>query len=915
MDEQFSAAQDMIYDLILNTNKEKFTKDEFDATFKEAVMAQQSIAKLSHLGQKDLTEEEIDKIKRYIRSKTTVVMHRGVTVVDSDLNHKSWIKSIEDHSYWSRYYKYLKKNKKWPVSSLASIDNSTDKILDLLGNPKDKNNFFRRGLVMGDIQSGKTACYTAICNKATDAGYDIIIVLAGMIEDLRIQTQGRLDTEYIGKDSRFFEGINKRGQNIGVAKYDKNLLSAIPVTTVESDFKKAVADGNGIRLHHLNGTALFVVKKNKSVLDNLIEWLSDSCKEDADALNKTVLLIDDEADNASVNTADPDENPKAINGCIRTLLKMFERKSYLAITATPFANIFIDPDVSDNEMVGDDLFPRDFIQVLDVPSNYIGAKKIFSDEGEYRDRVKLIDVDDAEEKLPIKHKKTDIFDSLPKDLEEALNYFVLVNAVRDYRGELKAHRSMMIHMSRFTDIHGEIGDVVNGWLTTVKNDLRSYSKQGSSKAEKASKFIKALHNVFDNFNLESIAGISWEQLLHDYLKNAVLDIKVVIRNSQNKDDLLDYSSSEEGLRVIAIGGNSFSRGLTLEGLCVSYFYRHASAYDTMLQMGRWFGYRDGYEDLWYIWVDNETKNWYYKINDSVEELKADLREMARHNRAPKDFGIRIRHSAAGLLITARNKMKTASKISTGLSKMYIETPRIYLDQVEYNKKVLSEFVDKLTAQAFGNLKELEYHSGQKNYWEEVPRREIVQLLTDFQTAHWSYNFVSDHLKQYIGDLENYEYWDVCIVNGGSEEYNGFEKIKVQKSSRTVDIDPQNSNIIRVGGSKVRIATGEITQIGLTRAQCEYVEDEYNKNNDEDKNKNVPAKFYMIKDRNPVLYIHVIHPKLSKDSLSVNLPETIFGLGIGMPDTGSGYEKYDYYYNKVEQDLFVKAQNGEEDIEE
>ena len=126
----------------------------------------------------------------------------------------------------------------------------------------------------------------------------------------------------------------------------------------------------------MNTTVVFVIKKNKSILNNLIRWLKSNNADTRGVISKSLLLSDDEADNASVNTNDPEKDPTAINKAIRELLKLFRQSSYLGITATPYANIFINPD-NEDEMRGDDLFPRDFIYALSPPTNYIGAEDIF----------------------------------------------------------------------------------------------------------------------------------------------------------------------------------------------------------------------------------------------------------------------------------------------------------------------------------------------------------------------------------------------------------------------------------------------------------------------------------------------------------------------------------------------------------
>ena len=214
-----------------------------------------------------------------------------------------------------------------------------------MGDPKSEDDFQRRGLVLGDVQSGKTATYTAICNKAADTGYRVIIVLAGMMENLRRQTQERLDAEFSGRKSEYFLDPTKkeiRNEPVGVGRYGTSKRVA-SFTSVVKDFDINVLKSNDLSLLSVSDPVVFVVKKNKYILNNLIRWLRNNNTVLEQKIDLPMLLIDDEADNASVNTNPEDEDPTKINEAIRTLLALFRKASYLGITATPYANIFIDP--------------------------------------------------------------------------------------------------------------------------------------------------------------------------------------------------------------------------------------------------------------------------------------------------------------------------------------------------------------------------------------------------------------------------------------------------------------------------------------------------------------------------------------------------------------------------------------------
>ena len=272
-----------------------------------------------------------------------------------------------------------------------------------------------------------------------------------------------------------------------------------------------------------------------------------------------MLLIDDEADNASVNTKKNDEDPTTINKCIRKLLTVFTRSTYVAFTATPYANIFINPD-SEDEMINDDLFPKDFIYSLDPPTNYIGASKIFSDSGSYR--YMIHNNDDCEKYIPINHKKDFVPEGLPLSLKEAICSFFITNAIRDLRGEGYTHRSMLINASRFISIQGEIADLVENY---VRNYIVVYKNYGNlGKIAESHEEIIFTKKVYETYflNLKAVGRgdmFTWENV-QKQLSKSCQPIVVKTVNGANSSASLNYEINNEfGLRVIAIGGFSLSR--------------------------------------------------------------------------------------------------------------------------------------------------------------------------------------------------------------------------------------------------------------------------------------------------------------------------------------------------------------------
>jgi hypothetical protein len=718
-----------------------------------------------------VSDQEFKEIISRLRQTLIIQMDVGIYINDRNNGHQSWLPSKRadfDFFFWNRYKKYLEEVKHWNPRVTTNLGKVSDEILDLCGDPAE-NHFAIKGLVLGDVQSGKTANYTALCNKAADTGYRIIIILAGMQENLRKQTQERLDAECTGRKSEYYldpkaeQGI--KNQPVGVGRYGIN-KKIVAFTSVTKDFDSGILRNNNLGIENVNCPVVLVVKKNKRILNNLIKWLLDNNTQNSHGqIELPLMLIDDEADNASVNTKDPDVQPAAINDCIRRLLLLFSKTTYLGITATPFANIFIDPENDD------DLFPADFIYALSAPTNYIGADRIFGDNGDYYGVLEEIDIDKLEKYFPSKHKKEHIVTGLPEDLYEAAYYFLLTNAIRDYRGDVKEHRSMMVHISLYTNVQNQIAEILNVWLEQIKSDLRNYSQLPLKQAEKI-KNISALHLVWDKYDLTSVAGIEWSDLLKNYLYRAVAPIDVRAVNMKTGAASLDYfNHKNDGLRVIAVGGNSLSRGLTLEGLCVTYFHRNTKMYDTLLQMGRWFGYRPNYGDIVKVWMSPEAIDWYGQITRATAELKDEITSMRNAHQTPRDFGLKVRQDPGALIVTARNKMRTATDITcpVTVSGNLLETPRLKASRsiLAENEKVFKDFVNSLSVSG-ERLCDEERTKGHY-YWEHVPSESVAQLLLDFETNPWHLSFNGRALAEFIQNHVWSSGWDVVLINSGTGE--------------------------------------------------------------------------------------------------------------------------------------------------
>ncbi|MBW5444746.1 endonuclease [Cohnella sp. CFH 77786] len=847
-----------------------------------------------------VSEEEFQQIIRNLKATLPITMDVGVYITDPSDDYQSWLPARRaeiDFFYWNRYRRYLEDVKGWNVRVTSNLDKVSSEIVDLTGDPKSNKSWFRRGLVIGDVQSGKTANYTAICNKAADVGYKVIIVLTGTLESLRKQTQERLDKEFAGRLSKHLLGIKGKQviRNVfdGVGKIDASKRIAA-FTSVLYDFNSTILNSNDLTLKNISEPALFVVKKNKTVLRSLESWLVANNEDSNGKIDLPLLLIDDEADNASVNTRKDDEDPTAINAAICSILGRFYQAAYLGITATPFANIFINP-----EAVGDkaeNLFPKDFIYVLSPPSNYIGADAIYGDSPQYAHCLEKINSDEIEQYFPFSHKKDHEVEELPPSLYEALAYFLLTNAVRDLRGDVTEHRSMLVNVSRFTDVQVGTKDVINTWLNQLQSDLRNYAAL-DEKDSLGIRSIRYLRQVWEKHGLGDKAGISWIEIQKNYMYKAIAPIEVRAVNQKTGAASLDYyNHREKGFRVIAVGGNSLSRGLTLEGLCVSYFYRKSQMYDTLLQMGRWFGYRPKYDDLFKVWMTKDAIDWYGYITAAANELKDEISIMNRDQQTPKEFGLKVRQDPNSLIVTARNKMRTGTLVSRPItvSGKLLETPRLKSNPgvLAENERIFKAFVASLGTVGY----ETKVKQNGK-MWSGISKEIVADLLRSFETHQWHLSFQGRALAEFIDNSPDLNEWDVFLPFGSIEEDHELEGangiIKMQREERTVD---EVNGMIRIMGTKVRVGSGGCTRAGLSDDEIDKAEKSFRHATGK---RNVPDSAYLIKGRKPLLMLHVIKTKQDEEQPhNDKIPDTLYAIGIGLPGDGS-VRTANYVVNLVE----------------
>jgi hypothetical protein len=844
-------------------------------------------------------EGEYQEIIRRLHAKLAIQMDTGIALTSE--TYVPWLlakKASIDPFYWQRFQTFLQR-REWPPRVISTFDRVTDDILDLLQDPTKDGPWKRRGLVIGDVQSGKTATYTALCCKAADAGYRLIILLTGTLESLRRQTQERLDEGFVGLDSSGELTKIKKSRAVGVGLIDSRKSAGV-FTSRAKYFSRSLLNALGVRLDAFNIPVLVVVKKNKRILENLEKWLSDFNANQRGTIDAPLLLIDDEADSASVNTNPLGVDPTQINQRIRALLRLFTRSSYLGFTATPFANIFIDPD-TEHEMLGDDLFPRDFIYTLDSPTNYVGPTALFGDQPQF-DLLRT--VEDAYATFPLRHKMDLRVGSLPETLVAALFSFLLANAIRDLRGEGPTHRSMIVNVSRFTSVQDQVASVLHETLATIQQDIRNYSQLSPEQALKNTSLASA-NEVWDREY--SKAGFSWLMVQHSLL-NSVLPVTVKAINQRTGAASLDYASHKEsGLRVIAVGGNSLSRGLTLEGLCTSYFFRNSQMYDTLLQMGRWFGYRDGYADLCRLWITDEAAQWYAHITSATEELRDEVKRMRQQHATPLDFGLKVRAHPDSLLVTAQNKMRQAKTMERviSLSGRLLETARLKsnTNSLLANRSALTRFLDRLQNAGLNSEKS---NSG-NTIWRGVPKDLVASFLRDFDVHPLNVAFQTGDLASYLGSTPEprLRTWDV-VVPGGSGEPVKIGPVTVSASKRKM-VDDQNGMLL-VSGTKARVGSRGIEKEGLDISEVKRIEEDFKRLNP---GKSISDKTYRMARSRPLLMTHVLSPN---DPIAG--VEDIVALGLSFPqfDDSDVAKRVIYRVNLVEWRSILE-QEVDDDLQE
>lgn len=738
------------------------------------------------------------------------------STLKNNFDHIDWLDSQrkKDWRYWGRLQRYLER--RLSIEVVDSLDRSTDGILELLEDPLRAGSWDRRGLVVGHVQSGKTSSYSALICKAADAGYKIIIVLAGMHNNLRSQTQIRLEEAFLGYET---SPNREPGNPIGVFWEDSDPSIHPHCATTRADkgdFNAAVARHFSISPEERPW--LFVVKKNKSVLTKLLKWIRSPHVADAtdpETGRKVVtklplLVIDDEADHASVDTGEqvfdaegvPDENhqPKAINSLIRQILHSFSKSAYVGYTATPFANIFIHRG-GETRLEGPDLFPQSFIKNISAPSNYVGPARVFGLRGPdgrmgglplSRDIKDHVSADGETGWMPPKHNKTHepLYGGMPvvpPSLRKAIGSFVLACAARVCRGQGNEHSSMLVHVTRFTDVQDAVMFQVEEEMAQMRRRLTRKVDHEELTARLRNlwkeDFVPTSQKIAEEapeaFEEQKIP--SWEEI-EAVLPTVVSDIIVKTVNGNAKDALDYVEHGEKGLKVIAVGGDKLARGLTLEGLCVSYFVRTTKMYDTLMQMGRWFGYRPGYLDLCRLYTTAELVKWFGHIADASEELREEFDQMAAAGATPWEYGLKV-ESHPVLLVTSPLKMRTAKTLSLSYSGSMSQTIS-FLGEVPSQKGNMDATKALLSAVGEPHVRgPVRKRAGTEDSWKRsvlwdgVDAEQILDFLRAYRTPPGAERANTAVMAEFIDQMNavgELKKWTVALVAEGRNGASAYE---------------------------------------------------------------------------------------------------------------------------------------------
>ena len=818
------------YSLILESCRlKRNTKEKFGTSLSKEKIVKLVDSELDFYSE-DLTEDEINIYKEKIQK---ILFHEKDRFIGSHTSivlkeNQDWIKDRKsnenfDDYYYDRYESYI--SKKFDMATISENDEVTDFILNNLGDPLQRNSFSSRGLVVGSVQSGKTLNFTGLINKAADHGYKFIVVLTGIHNILREQTQERIDDGFIGMTTGGNIGFVHSNKKSGVGKIAFTPeKKPFPLTTFDYDFNKIKSE-SGSNLEQIKSPVIAVIKKNKAVLESLIKWIDSEHDVDLDnqiRMDSPILIIDDEADNASVNTSE--KKVTTINNLIKELLNRFNKKAYVGYTATPFANIFIKTTQNDESIESDDLFPRNFITKLDFPTNYVGPDNFFGSDEKRNDNLVNYFSDNEQNRHLIIDKDNDCFEvtSLSEELKKAIRNYILVLACRNHRNDGDGHNSMLINFHYRTLLIKSMKSHISEYVHDIKKALKAF---GSLPLEQGRKNT-LINDIYETYR---------DEFLNKNIKDSYQDIQKFLYKSVAKIDILAIHNKGDSIvydkdgskYIIAIGGYSLGRGFTLEGLSVTFLSRQTATMDTLLQMGRWFGYRDGYDDICRLYLNVGSYANYIDTVTSLNELYDMLLVMKAKNKTPLNFGLAVREHPGGIKVTAANKRRSAKSSVRYISfrGTKYQASRLSLD--EKNREINYNSVINLFSELKSSNNPLPISGYDNNiYFKNISIETISKFVNKFiepETFANQEGYLRKYLDQNHEDMK--DNWKVVFLSRvqSSPDLTGEEAkisidldadISLKPNARTVTTKREE-----MGGSKLEnVATIGNSQIGNSQEE-------------------------------------------------------------------------------------------------
>lgn len=754
-------------------------------------------------------------------------------------------KRIIKEDRFNLYKKYLIHQGKG--NSIEQLESETFKILDSCHNPKIKNRLWdRRGLVYGNVQSGKTANFIGLINRAFDHGYQIVIVLTGVTEDLRRQTQLRVNSGVLGIQS---------GDDKGIAQFDdfKYLEKIKSSTSVNYDLS-TTADWRNHNIT-LSEKSIWVIKKNPKILEALIFWLHEQRLGlgNDKIFNVPFLIIDDEADNASIQSmskkdfklwelgqeiADYDHENltpeqelkvnlakekllKRINRNIRIILSLIGNKTFIGYTATPYSIINqkiedIESEVFINDLSfkideNTELFPEHFIIPIKPGSSYIGIEKMFNSISEKRLPI-LIDIsrkpffEDTEKCFPSKRGAEYRFETLPISLIEAICSFIVVIVIRKYRNQ-NDFNTMLIHTSHLTRNADYLYKKVNEFISNLISNIYSNDSEEILQINRLLKEFqsnsksKLFVDYFGNQGYQFPESISKKDILEIFDTSNEVPFQIVSYHSSESSENstmnrnLSYDAKHQNgdkklSNYIVIGGNRLSRGLTLEGLSVSYFVRSSTRQDSLYQMARWFGYRLGYEDLIKVFMPRDQILWFDSVYKLEDNLRRDFEENISDDSKilPRDAIIKMAYHTPEKLFLDSKLLKKFPSICDPNKLRNTQSQELSFFGTTKSKKIIDDSeIQRLNVLAVKEFMEKVANSNAKLF----DNRNIPKLISNKNINYTGvdYKFVVEFLRK----QRNHEQLQddvtalIDFIIKNSKELSNWSVVLAQKPNNYCDL--------------------------------------------------------------------------------------------------------------------------------